>query len=82
MSDTAYCNWTFNECLTPYNKWLVDRDCSDDITLSRGSSKNWEQYQLSLQPRYVGQEPISRCPSCSKAVNGVNPSDDGETWRM
>lgn len=23
----------------------------------------------------------SICPNCGKYVNGVNPHDDGETWR-
>lgn len=78
-----YCNWSFNECLKPKQKWLVYRDCGDEITLSRGDSRNWKAYESSLQPRYTSQDPLgsSKCPNCHKYVNGVNPYDDGETWR-
>jgi len=78
-----WCNWSFDECLKPQQKWLVRRDCSDEIPLSRGDSRNWKAYKESLKPRYVGQDPLSssKCPNCLKYVNGVNPYDDGETWR-
>lgn len=80
-SQTEWCNWTFVECLTLKEKWLVPRDCSEPITLTRGSSKNWKAYALSLEPRYQGHPPLGGCPNCGKYVNGVNPYDDGETWR-
>lgn len=79
--DIQWCNWSFDECLTPNHSWLVHRDCSDAITLSRGSGKNWNAYKLSLQPHYQGQPPLGECPNCKKYVNGVNPYDNGETWR-
>lgn len=96
MTDTVeYCNWTFWECITKYQKWAVGRDCdnngdsgvSDDvnmITITRDSPRqNWQAYKASLEPTYVGQPPrdTSKCPKCGKFVNGVNPYDDGETWR-
>ena len=80
-----WCNWTFDECVVENKKWLVTRDCSDDqITLTRGDSRNWRAYDNSLKSRYQGQSPLetSKCPNCLKYVNGVNPYDDGETWRM
>ena len=78
---TQWCNWSFDECLTPKTRWLVRRDCGDEIKLSRGSGKNWKAYELSLQPRYQGRPPLGKCPNCGKCINGVNPYDDGETWR-
>lgn len=90
MNKVEYCNWTFWECLTPSIKWAVGRDCQGGreedtrITLVRGDSRNWKAYSASLEPRYQGQRPLesSKCPNCNKYVNGVNPYDDGETWRM
>ncbi len=77
-----YCNWSFDECLVNSNKWLVKRDCEDEpIILTRGSSKNWSSYQKSLEPRYQGQPQNAFCPKCFREINGVNPYDDGETWR-
>ena len=81
MSDFEYCNWSFNECLKPKEKWLVKRDCSPEINLTRQSGKNWKAYSSSLQSRPVGHPPSGICPNCGKYVNGVNPGDDGETWR-
>lgn len=77
-----WCNWVFNECLTPKQKWLVERDCSSEITLSRGDGRNYKAYNESLKPTYQYAPPPqgSKCPNCHKYVNGVNPSDDGETW--
>ena len=77
-----WCNWSFDEFISN-NKWLVKRDCSPEMTLSRGDSRNWKAYMASLQPRYTGQLPLdsSNCPNCLKFVNGVNPYDNGETWR-
>lgn len=79
---TEWCNWTFEECIKQNQKWLVSRDCSEPITLSNSGGRNWKAYKLSLQPRYQDHPPLGMCPNCGKAVNGVNPSDDGETWRM
>lgn len=77
-----YCNWEFRECSTPKQKWELKRDCEGEtITITRGSGKNWRAYELSLQSRYQGQPPLGECPKCGKYVNGVNPYDDGETWR-
>lgn len=81
-----YCNWSFEECLKRSQKWLVKRDCEDEpIVLSRGSSKNWKAYEVSLLPqvqqRYKYINAGSECPSCRRGVNGINPYDDGETWR-
>jgi len=84
--EIEYCNWSFDECLVPSNKWLVTRDCGDEIELRRGDSKNWKAYKSSLQPqaqtRYPQSRPGAKCPNCGKEINGVNPYDDGETWRM
>lgn len=81
--NTEWCNWSFDECLVEHKKWLVKRDCGDEITLTRGSSRNWKAYENSLQPRHTNQPPLdsSKCPNCLKYVSGVNPYDDGETWR-
>jgi hypothetical protein len=81
-----YCNWSFNACLKTSRKWLVKRDCEDNsIELSRGDSRHWKAYKASLQPqvqqRYPYPIPGAQCPNCGKQVNGVNPFDDGETWR-
>jgi len=87
MSDEVkYCNWSFEECLVPNNKWLVKRDCEDNsIELSRGDSKNWKAYKASLKPqvqtRFPEPLPDAKCPNCGEEINGVNPYDDGETWR-
>lgn len=82
--EIEYCNWSFDECLVEDKKWLVKRDCSDAITLTYGDSRNWKAYKTSLQPRPQGHPPLdsSKCPNCLKYVNGVNPYDNGETWRM
>lgn len=80
---TEYCNWSFDEFISS-GKWLVKRDCeAEPITLSRGDSRNWKAYEESLKPRYTDQPPLnsSKCPKCHKYVNGVNPYDNGETWR-
>lgn len=77
-----YCNWEFE--YADKNKWLVKRDCCDEeILLVRGDSRNWKAYEASLKPYSVGGYPdgASICPNCGKYVNGVNPHDDGETWR-
>ena len=84
--DVEYCNWTFLECLKPKQKWLIYRDCEDKpTTLSRSGGKNWTAYKASLQPqiqlRYPYIRPGSECPNCGKGVNGVDPGDDGQTWR-
>lgn len=89
-----YCNWTFVDCLEKSIKWRVVRDCepADDweddnqgFILTRGDSRNWKAYQASLQPqtqtRYPRPLAGAQCPKCGKQVNGVNPYDDGETWR-
>lgn len=79
-----YCNWSFNECLNTSLKWLVKRDCEDKpINLNRGDSKNWKVYKASLDPTLQYSKPFesSKCPKCHKYINGVNPYDDGETWR-
>lgn len=82
--DVQYCNWSFDECLTPSSKWLVRRDCGDEISLLRGDTRNWKAYKASLEPRPQFTPPLdsSKCPNCRKYINGVNPYDDGETWRM
>lgn len=82
--NVEWCNWSFDECLEKSKKWIVKRDCSPEITLTRGNSRNWKAYTESLQPRYQGQSPLgsSKCPNCHKYINGVNPRDNGETWRM
>lgn len=84
--ELEYCNWSFDECLKEQNTWLVMRDCDEEpIVLVRGDSKNWLAYKASLQPqvqmRYPYPRPGAQCPNCGKEVNGVNPYDDGETWR-
>lgn len=42
-------------------------------------------YRASLQPqlqtRYPQPRPGAQCPNCGKQVNGVDPYDDGQTWR-
>lgn len=82
MKEEEYCNWSFDEFISK-GKWLVRRDCGDEITLTRGDSRNWLAYKSSLQPRPQFTPPSigSKCPSCGKYINGVNPYDDGETWR-
>ena len=80
---TEYCNWEFRECITPKQKWVLKRDCDDkETTITRESGVKWATYKASLQPSPVGSEPKGICHTCGKCVNGVNPSDDGETWRM
>lgn len=81
--EVKWCNWSFDECLVDKQKWLVGRDCSQPIVLTRGDSRNWKAYESSLSPRYQGQPPLdsSKCPNCLSFVNGVNPYDNGETWR-
>jgi hypothetical protein len=82
IPEIEYCNWEFE--YADKNKWLVKRDCCDEeILLTRGGSRNWKAYQASLKPYPVGGYPdgASICPNCGKYVNGVNPHDDGETWR-
>jgi len=85
FEEPQYCNWSFGECLIPSEKWLVARDCGDEIELRRGDSRNWKAYKASLTPqvqaRYPYARPGARCPNCNKEINGVNPYDDGETWR-
>lgn len=55
------------------------------LILSQGDSRNWKAYRASLQPqvqqRYPYPRPGAQCPNCGKQVNGVNPYDNGETWR-
>jgi hypothetical protein len=82
--EIEWCNWTFEACLVKDRKWIVKRDCSPEITLNRGDSRNYRAYHTSLQPTYQGAPPPvgSNCPNCHKYVNGVNLNDDGETWRM
>lgn len=83
MPKIEWCNWSFDECLTPKTRWLVKRDCDGEISLSRGSGNNWKAYESSLESRPVGHPPSvgSKCPNCGKFINGVNPYDDGQTWR-
>lgn len=95
LQTLEYCNWTFVECLRPSASWRVIRDCdpvnddtddeSQGIKLAAGDSRNWKAYKASLQPqvqhRYPYPRPGAQCPKCRKEVNGVNPYDDGETWR-
>jgi hypothetical protein len=77
-----YCNWEFRDCLTPKEKWVLKRDCDEDeTTITRGSVNKWNAYKQSLEPILVGSEPRGVCPTCRKYINGVNPYDDGETWR-
>jgi len=51
--------------------------------LLRGYSRNWRAYKAALEPHGTGEPPSdrSKCPHCGRYVNGVNPYDDGETWR-
>jgi hypothetical protein len=62
-----------------------DYDEKVTLILSRDGGKNWAAYKASLQPqvqqRYPYPRPGAQCPKCHKQVNGVNPYDDGETWR-
>lgn len=71
-----YCNWTFWEVIQRSNKYAT-------LILTRGDSRNWKAYKAALLPHGTGELPSdsSKCPSCGKYVNGVNPYDDGETWR-
>ena len=61
-----------------------DYDEQVTLILRRGDTRNWKAYQASLEPRLQFTPPSdsSKCPNCHKYVNGVNPYDDGETWRM
>lgn len=83
VNDIQWCNWSFDECLVPRRKWLVTRDCDGEITLTIGDSRNWRAYKRSLEPHLQYTPPVdgSKCPKCHRYVNGVNPYDDGETWR-
>lgn len=84
MEKVEWCNWSFDECVAPSNKWLVRRDCETElIPLNRGDSRNWHAYKASLEPTHQFYPPPfnSKCPNCKKYINGVNPYDDGETWR-
>ena len=62
-----------------------DYDERVTITLSRSGGRNWDAYKASLQPqtqtRYPEPLMSAKCPNCHKQVNGVNPYDNGETWR-
>ncbi len=59
-----------------------DFDERATLVLSRGDSRNWRAYKSSLQPHpQFTNPPGATCPNCGKQVNGVNPYDDGETWR-
>ena len=60
-----------------------DFDENATLILSRGYSRNWLAYKAALEPHATGEPPSfhSKCPKCGKYVNGVNPYDDGETWR-
>ena len=89
-AEIKYCNWTFWEVITPYQKWGIGRDCKGGDkyevvtdTVTRNDKKLWSPYQASLESRYQDQAPASRskCPACGNYINGVNPYDDGETWR-
>ena len=55
------------------------------LLLTRSGGRNWTAYNASLQPqvqqRYPYPRPGAQCPKCGKEINGVNPYDDGETWR-
>lgn len=84
-NELQYCNWSFDE-FVDRGKWLIKRDCEDKlIPLNRGDTKNYKAYKASLQPqiqeRYEYPRPGAQCPNCHKEINGVNPYDDGETWR-
>lgn len=60
-----------------------DFDEKITLTISRDGGKNWLAYKASLEPHGTGEPPSprSKCPNCGKYINGVNPYDDGETWR-
>lgn len=60
-----------------------DFDENVTVVLLRGDSRNWRAYKASLEPTHQFYPPPfnSKCPNCGKYVNGVNPFDDGETWR-
>lgn len=63
---------------------LYDFDDRVTIILSRSGGRNWDAYKASLEPRHSINHPpsaSSKCPGCGKYINGVNPYDDGETWR-
>ncbi len=81
-----WCNWSFDECIKSSSEWLVTRDCDGEINLKRGDTKEWKAYKASLQPqiqtRYPQPRPGAQCPKCHREVNGVNPYDDGQTWRI
>lgn len=82
LNEPKYCNWEFLECLRPHQKWVLKRDCDEkETTITRGSGIKWARYAMSLEPTFVGTEPKGICPTCRKFVNGVNPYDNGETWR-
>ena len=83
LNEVKYCNWSFDECIKPKQHWLVRRDCGDEIVLKRGDTKNWKAYEASLlsRPQFTPPDIASKCPNCHKYINGVNPYDDGETWR-
>lgn len=59
-----------------------DFDENATIVLMRGDSRNWKAYKAALEPRGTGEPPSdrSKCPNCTRYVNGVNPYDDGQTW--
>lgn len=63
-------------------------DYDEGVTaiLNRGDNRKWKAYRASLQPQiqtmYPQPIPGAQCPNCGRQVNGVNPYDDGETWRM
>jgi len=64
-----------------YGKYDYDENVT--VILSRSDSRNWLAYKSALLPHGTGEPPSnsSKCPSCGKYVNGVNPYDDGQTWR-
>lgn len=94
MNELKYCNWSFEEPLGN-GKWMIARDCDNinlklndepiTILLVRGANKKWKAYRASLQPqiqqRFPYPRPGAQCPNCGNQINGVNPYDDGETWR-
>ncbi len=76
-----YCNWTFIDFIEK-DKWNIKRDCDNTpMILIRGDSRNWKAYKHSLDPYVRVPSQYSKCPNCGKYINGVNPYDDGETWR-
>lgn len=88
-----YCNWTFWEVITPYQKWGIGRDCKggDELenvtdTITRDDKKLWSPYKQSLEPQvqtfYPEPRPAANCPNCGRQINAVDPYDDGETWRI